>query len=86
MAEETREGQIKIITVKSYKFCDNCVQYPEMAQWSELELGGSFYHRKQGRDIDLSHSSDSQTVKKFDASISFPPVNLEIIKKQLNTR
>ncbi|XP_064338049.1 intron Large complex component GCFC2 isoform X2 [Camelus dromedarius] len=40
----------------------------------------------EGRDIDLSHSSDSQTVKKFDASISFPPVNLEIIKKQLNTR
>ncbi|KAB0404172.1 hypothetical protein E2I00_003427, partial [Balaenoptera physalus] len=39
-----------------------------------------------GRDIDLSHSSESQTVKKFDASISFPPVNLEIIKKQLNTR
>ncbi|XP_032330122.1 GC-rich sequence DNA-binding factor 2 isoform X3 [Camelus ferus] len=40
----------------------------------------------EGRDIDRSHSSDSQTVKKFDASISFPPVNLEIIKKQLNTR
>ncbi|XP_028352653.1 intron Large complex component GCFC2 isoform X2 [Physeter macrocephalus] len=40
----------------------------------------------KGRDIDLSHSSKSQTVKKFDASISFPPVNLEIIKKQLNTR
>ncbi|XP_058406814.1 intron Large complex component GCFC2 isoform X4 [Diceros bicornis minor] len=40
----------------------------------------------EGRDIDLSHSSDSQTVKKFDTSISFPPVNLEIIKKQLNTR
>ncbi|TEA33787.1 hypothetical protein DBR06_SOUSAS10110001, partial [Sousa chinensis] len=40
----------------------------------------------KGRDIDLSHSSESQTVKKFDASISFPPVNLEIIKKQLNTR
>nr|XP_058934546.1 intron Large complex component GCFC2 isoform X2 [Kogia breviceps] len=40
----------------------------------------------KGRDVDLSHSSESQTVKKFDASISFPPVNLEIIKKQLNTR
>ncbi|XP_024614628.1 GC-rich sequence DNA-binding factor 2 isoform X5 [Neophocaena asiaeorientalis asiaeorientalis] len=40
----------------------------------------------KGRDIDLSQSSESQTVKKFDASISFPPVNLEIIKKQLNTR
>ncbi|XP_026951741.1 intron Large complex component GCFC2 isoform X1 [Sagmatias obliquidens] len=40
----------------------------------------------KGRDIDLSHSSESQTVKKFDAYISFPPVNLEIIKKQLNTR
>ncbi|XP_060024527.1 intron Large complex component GCFC2 isoform X2 [Lagenorhynchus albirostris] len=40
----------------------------------------------KGRDIDLSHSSESQTVKKFDASTSFPPVNLEIIKKQLNTR
>nr|XP_026253225.1 GC-rich sequence DNA-binding factor 2 isoform X2 [Urocitellus parryii] len=40
----------------------------------------------EGRDIDLSHSSKSQTVKKFDASISFPPVNLEVIKKQLNNR
>ncbi|XP_066123625.1 intron Large complex component GCFC2 isoform X4 [Saccopteryx bilineata] len=40
----------------------------------------------EGRDIDLSHSSEFQTVKKFDTSISFPPVNLEIIKKQLNTR
>ncbi|XP_022418738.1 GC-rich sequence DNA-binding factor 2 isoform X2 [Delphinapterus leucas] len=40
----------------------------------------------KGQDIDLSHSTESQTVKKFDASISFPPVNLEIIKKQLNTR
>ncbi|KAF6103478.1 GC-rich sequence DNA-binding factor 2 [Phyllostomus discolor] len=41
----------------------------------------------EGRDIDLSsYSSDFQTVKKFDTSISFPPVNLEVIKKQLNTR
>ncbi|XP_016058023.1 PREDICTED: GC-rich sequence DNA-binding factor 2 isoform X1 [Miniopterus natalensis] len=40
----------------------------------------------EGRNIDLSHSSEFQTVKKFDTSISFPPVNLEIIKKQLNTR
>uniref|UniRef100_A0A8C6B4U1 GC-rich sequence DNA-binding factor 2 n=1 Tax=Monodon monoceros TaxID=40151 RepID=A0A8C6B4U1_MONMO len=40
----------------------------------------------KGQDIDLCHSTESQTVKKFDASISFPPVNLEIIKKQLNTR
>ena len=40
----------------------------------------------QGRDLDLSYNSESQTVKKFDTSTSFPPVNLEIIKKQLNTR
>ncbi|XP_060239490.1 intron Large complex component GCFC2 isoform X2 [Meriones unguiculatus] len=40
----------------------------------------------EGQNIDLSHSSKSQTVKKFDTSISFPPVNLEIIKKQLNNR
>uniref|UniRef100_A0A673UCZ2 GC-rich sequence DNA-binding factor 2 n=1 Tax=Suricata suricatta TaxID=37032 RepID=A0A673UCZ2_SURSU len=40
----------------------------------------------EGRDLDLSYSSKSQTVKKFDISTSFPPVNLEIIKKQLNTR
>nr|KAF6446824.1 GC-rich sequence DNA-binding factor 2 [Rousettus aegyptiacus] len=40
----------------------------------------------EGRDIDLSHNRKSQTMKKFDTSISFPPVNLEIIKKQLNTR
>ncbi|XP_077622343.1 intron Large complex component GCFC2 [Crocuta crocuta] len=40
----------------------------------------------EGRDLDLSYSTESQTVKKFDTSISFPPVNLEIIKKQLNTR
>uniref|UniRef100_G1PLB2 GCF C-terminal domain-containing protein n=1 Tax=Myotis lucifugus TaxID=59463 RepID=G1PLB2_MYOLU len=40
----------------------------------------------KGRNIDLSHSSEFQTVKKFDTSISFPPVNLEIIKKQLNSR
>ncbi|XP_053443687.1 intron Large complex component GCFC2 isoform X1 [Nycticebus coucang] len=38
------------------------------------------------RDIDISDSSRSRRVKKFDTSISFPPVNLEIIKKQLNTR
>ncbi|XP_030777000.1 GC-rich sequence DNA-binding factor 2 isoform X4 [Rhinopithecus roxellana] len=38
------------------------------------------------RDIDLSHRSGSSKVKKFDTSISFTPVNLEIIKKQLNTR
>ncbi|KAM9585488.1 intron Large complex component GCFC2 isoform 1-T1 [Trichechus inunguis] len=40
----------------------------------------------EGRDIDLSHSSESQKVKKFDTSISFQPVNLEVIKRQLNTR
>nr|XP_006994742.2 intron Large complex component GCFC2 [Peromyscus maniculatus bairdii] len=40
----------------------------------------------EGQNIDLSRSSDSQTLKKFDTSISFPPVNLEIIKKQLNNR
>ncbi|XP_036986715.2 intron Large complex component GCFC2 isoform X4 [Artibeus jamaicensis] len=41
----------------------------------------------EGRDIDLSsHSSEFQTVKKFDTTVSFPPVNLEVIKKQLNTR
>ncbi|XP_040593659.1 intron Large complex component GCFC2 isoform X2 [Mesocricetus auratus] len=40
----------------------------------------------EGQNIDLSHKSDSQTLKKFDTSISFPPVNLEIIKKQLNNR
>ncbi|CAH7135557.1 intron Large complex component GCFC2 [Phodopus roborovskii] len=40
----------------------------------------------EGQNIDLSHNSDSQTPKKFDTSISFPPVNLEIIKKQLNNR
>ncbi|XP_012612793.2 intron Large complex component GCFC2 [Microcebus murinus] len=38
------------------------------------------------RDIGISHSHGSQIVKKFDTSISFSPVNLEIIKKQLNTR
>uniref|UniRef100_M3YAJ2 GC-rich sequence DNA-binding factor 2 n=1 Tax=Mustela putorius furo TaxID=9669 RepID=M3YAJ2_MUSPF len=40
----------------------------------------------EGRDLDLSYSSEPQTVKKFDTSISLPPVNLGIIKKQLNTR
>ncbi|XP_045666832.1 intron Large complex component GCFC2 isoform X1 [Ursus americanus] len=40
----------------------------------------------EGRDLDLSYSSEPQTVKKFDTLISLPPVNLEIIKKQLNTR
>ncbi|XP_052030001.1 intron Large complex component GCFC2 isoform X3 [Apodemus sylvaticus] len=40
----------------------------------------------EGQNIDLSLSSKSQTLKKFDTSISFPPVNLEIIKKQLNNR
>ncbi|XP_069350500.1 intron Large complex component GCFC2 isoform X2 [Eulemur rufifrons] len=38
------------------------------------------------RDIGIPRSSRSQTVRKFDTSISFSPVNLEIIKKQLNTR
>ncbi|XP_045740635.1 intron Large complex component GCFC2 isoform X7 [Mirounga angustirostris] len=40
----------------------------------------------EGPGLDLSYSSELQTVKKFDTSISLPPVNLEIIKKQLNTR
>ncbi|XP_050020915.1 intron Large complex component GCFC2 isoform X4 [Alexandromys fortis] len=40
----------------------------------------------QGQNIDLSYNSGSQTLKKFDTSVSFPPVNLEIIKKQLNNR
>ncbi|XP_034367435.1 intron Large complex component GCFC2 isoform X2 [Arvicanthis niloticus] len=40
----------------------------------------------EGQNIDLAHNSKSQTLKKFDTSISFPPVNLEIIKKQLNNR
>ncbi|XP_023574175.1 GC-rich sequence DNA-binding factor 2 [Octodon degus] len=40
----------------------------------------------EGRNRGLSHISDSPAVKKFDTSTSFPPVNLEIIKKQLNTR
>lgn len=40
----------------------------------------------EGQSIDLLHSSKSQTLKKFDSSISFAPVNLEIIKKQLNSR
>uniref|UniRef100_A0A8C7BRZ2 GC-rich sequence DNA-binding factor 2 n=1 Tax=Neovison vison TaxID=452646 RepID=A0A8C7BRZ2_NEOVI len=40
----------------------------------------------EGRDLDLSYSSEPQTVKKFDTSISLPPVNLGIIKKQLNSR
>ncbi|CAO2605518.1 Intron Large complex component GCFC2 [Lemmus lemmus] len=40
----------------------------------------------QGQNIALSHNSGSQTLKKFDTSISFPPVSLEIIKKQLNNR
>ncbi|XP_073098024.1 intron Large complex component GCFC2 isoform X4 [Manis javanica] len=40
----------------------------------------------KGGNIDLAQSSEFQTVKKFDTSILFPPVNLEIIKKQLNTR
>ncbi|XP_044117447.1 intron Large complex component GCFC2 isoform X5 [Neovison vison] len=39
----------------------------------------------EGRDLDLSYSSEPQTVKKFDTSISLPPVNLGIIKKQLNS-
>ncbi|XP_048208782.1 intron Large complex component GCFC2 isoform X1 [Perognathus longimembris pacificus] len=37
----------------------------------------------EGRDH--SHKSDSQ-IMKFDTSMSFPPVSLDIIKKQLNTR
>ncbi|XP_076990808.1 intron Large complex component GCFC2 isoform X2 [Tamandua tetradactyla] len=41
----------------------------------------------EGEDINRSRSSESQAVKKkFDTSISFPTVNLEIIKKQLNTK
>ncbi|XP_057599291.1 intron Large complex component GCFC2 isoform X2 [Hippopotamus amphibius kiboko] len=40
----------------------------------------------EGQDIDLSRSRESHTVKKFDVSISFPPINLEIIKTQLSTR
>ncbi|XP_040849566.1 intron Large complex component GCFC2 isoform X1 [Ochotona curzoniae] len=34
----------------------------------------------------LSHNGETPTVKKLNTLISFPPVNLEIIKKQLNAR
>ncbi|KAM6170016.1 intron Large complex component GCFC2 [Rhynchocyon petersi] len=40
----------------------------------------------EGISIDLVRSIESPKLKKFDTSISFPPVRLESIKRQLNSR
>uniref|UniRef100_A0A8C6CPZ0 GC-rich sequence DNA-binding factor 2 n=1 Tax=Moschus moschiferus TaxID=68415 RepID=A0A8C6CPZ0_MOSMO len=77
MAEET--------TTRNEETSDDSQDEKNQDIWEQQQMRKAVKITK-GQDTDLSYSHESQTVKKFDASISFPPVNLEIIKKQLNTR
>jgi GC-rich sequence DNA-binding factor len=49
--------------------------------WEQQQM-----RRKAVKSIEGKFIDRSQAVTKFDTSISFPPLHLEIIKKQLNTR
>ncbi|XP_065785295.1 intron Large complex component GCFC2 isoform X2 [Muntiacus reevesi] len=77
MAEETK--------TRNEETSDDSQDEKNQDIWEQQQMRKAVKITK-GQDIDLSCSRESQTVKKFDASISFPPVSLEIIKKQLNTR
>ncbi|XP_042102040.1 intron Large complex component GCFC2 isoform X3 [Ovis aries] len=77
MAEET--------TTRNEETSDDSQDEKNQDIWEQQQMRKAVKITK-GQDIDLSYSHESQTVKKFDASISFPPVSLEIIKKKLNTR
>ncbi|XP_068832505.1 intron Large complex component GCFC2 isoform X3 [Capricornis sumatraensis] len=78
-----------------HTFTNSATRNEETSDDSQDEKNQDIWEQQQmrkavkitkGQDIHLSYSHESQTVKKFDASISFPPVSLEIIKKKLNTR
>ncbi|XP_036291731.1 intron Large complex component GCFC2 isoform X10 [Pipistrellus kuhlii] len=73
------------ITTRNEESSEESQEDEKQAIWEEQQMRKAVKITK-GRNIDLSHSSEFQTVKKFDTSISFPPVNLEIIKKQINRR
>ncbi|XP_054584008.1 intron Large complex component GCFC2 isoform X3 [Eptesicus fuscus] len=77
MAEET--------TTRNEETSEESQEDENQDTWEQQQMRKAVKITK-GRNIDLSHSSKFQTVKKFDTSISFPPVNLEIIKKQINSR
>ncbi|XP_013370155.1 PREDICTED: GC-rich sequence DNA-binding factor 2 isoform X2 [Chinchilla lanigera] len=77
MAEET--------TSRNEETSENSQEDESQDIWEQQQMRKAV-KITEGRDRDLSHIRDSPAVKKFDTSISFPPVNLEIIKKQLNTR
>ncbi|KAM6179733.1 intron Large complex component GCFC2 isoform 2-T2 [Erethizon dorsatum] len=77
MAEET--------TSRNEETSENSQEDENQDIWEQQQMRKAV-KITEGRDTDLSHGSDSAAVKKFETSISFPPVNLEIIKKQLNTR
>nr|KAF6328793.1 GC-rich sequence DNA-binding factor 2 [Pipistrellus kuhlii] len=72
-------------TTRNEESSEESQEDEKQAIWEEQQMRKAVKITK-GRNIDLSHSSEFQTVKKFDTSISFPPVNLEIIKKQINRR
>ncbi|XP_014444372.1 GC-rich sequence DNA-binding factor 2 [Tupaia chinensis] len=82
-------------TLKQRMFEETTSRNGETSEDSQEEENQNIWEQQQmrkavkmikGRNIDLSHSREPQTVRKFDTSISFPPINLELIKKQLNTR
>ncbi|XP_028618216.1 GC-rich sequence DNA-binding factor 2 [Grammomys surdaster] len=77
MAEET--------AIKSEETSEESQEDENQDIWEQQQMRKAV-RITEGQNIDLSHSSKSQTLKKFDTSVSFPPVNLEIIKKQLNNR
>ncbi|XP_031238102.1 GC-rich sequence DNA-binding factor 2 isoform X2 [Mastomys coucha] len=77
MAEET--------SIKNEEASEESQEDENQDMWEQQQMRKAV-RIAEGQNIDLSHSSKSQTLKKFDTSISFPPVNLEIIKKQLNNR
>ncbi|XP_004473409.3 intron Large complex component GCFC2 isoform X2 [Dasypus novemcinctus] len=81
-----RQRMAKETTTRNEKTSEDSQEDENQDIWEQQQMRKAV-KILEGGDIDLSHSSESQAVKKkFDTSISFPPVNLEIIKKQLNTR
>ncbi|XP_053780784.1 intron Large complex component GCFC2 isoform X3 [Desmodus rotundus] len=82
----TLEEEFSSIATRSEETSEESQEDENQDIWEQQQMRKAV-KITEGRDIDLSsHSSEFQTVKKFDTSVSFPPVNLEVIKKQLNTR
>ncbi|XP_006899713.1 PREDICTED: GC-rich sequence DNA-binding factor 2 [Elephantulus edwardii] len=80
-----RERMAEAATIRNEEASSESQEDENQDTWEQQQMRKAV-KIVQGRNVDLSHSIESEKVKKFDTSISFPPVNLEIIKKRLNTR